>query len=268
MPIWRKNRNNDPYDRAAAAALSDSTLLATLVSLFAELARREVKRKMGVLPAQPIRKVQLDLPFSRADGRDYLRIVELWNNYRKTNKEQLPPRQCPACDADASKFIFESYDQYPYHECGNCGTWFVPLRIDEGSFEAFRAAVPEAKKISESMMLGRDTISREGDRRRFQQYFQMLEPVLRGRSGAIRYLDIGCGVGHSVELAGELGWQAIGVELNGTAVETAQKAGRNVVRSLGKFATGQYDIISIFETLEHVTDPGTLMRDTNALLAR
>ena len=268
MFFRRKNHGNGQFDKAAASALSDSALLTTFVSSFAELVRRELKRKMGVLPVQPIRKVQLDLPFSRADGREYLRIVKLWNNYCKTNKEHLFSRQCPACGSDASKFIFESYDQYPYHACGNCGTWFVPLRIDESSFEAFRAAVPEAKKISESIMLGRDTISREGDRRRFQQYFEMLTPVLRGRRGAVRYLDIGCGVGHSVELARELGWQAIGVELNETAVETAQKAGRNVVRSLGQAATSQYDIISLFETLEHITDPGTVMRDVSALLAK
>ena len=247
--------------------LSDDTLVATIVASFAELVRREVQRTMGLLPAQPVRKIRLDLPFSRADGRDYLRIVELWNNYRKSNNVQLPARACPACNSDTSRFIFESYDQYPYHACEICGTWFVPLKIDEKLFDAFRVAVPEAKVISESMMVGREMISREVDRQRFQQYFEMLAPFWKDRTGSVRYLDIGCGVGHSVELARELGWQAKGVELNEAAVETARKAGRNVLRNFEWGSTGQYDIISLFETLEHVVDPGALMREIRGALA-
>ena len=256
----------DRSDSAAEFKLSDSSLIATIVAFVAELVRRELQRKMGLLPAQPVRKIRLDLPFSRADGRDYLRIVELWNNYRKSANVELPARACPACNSDASRFLFESYDQYPYHACEICGTWFVPLIIDEKSFDAFRVAVPEAREISESMMSGRDTIARESDRQRFRQYFEMLAPFWRNRRRAVRYLDIGCGVGHSLELARELGWQATGVEPNKTAAETAQKGGRNVVRSLDWSATDRYDIISLFETLEHVTDPAALMRDISGAL--
>ena len=143
----------------------------------------------------------------------------------------------------------------------------MPLKIDEKSFDAFRVAVPEAKEISEFMMAGRDMVSREVDRQRFKQYFEMLAPFWKDRTSAVRYLDIGCGVGHSVELARELGWQATGVELNETAVETARKAGRNVLRCLEWGLNDQYDIISLFETLEHVTDPGELMRDISGALA-
>ena len=253
--------------RENTSAPSDDTLVATIATSFAELVRRELQRRMGALSAQPVRRIRLDLPFSRADGRDYLRIVELWNTYRKSNKQQLPARACPACDSDASRFIFQSYDQYPYHVCEVCGTWFVPLIIDEKLFDAFRAAVPEAREISEFMMSGRDTITRETDRQRFRQYFEILAPFWRNGSRAIRYLDIGCGVGHSLEVARELGWQAIGVEPNKTAAETAQKGGRNVVRSLDWSAHGGYDIISLFETLEHVTDPAALMRDISGVLS-
>ena len=72
--------------------LSDSSLITTFVALFAELVRRELLRKIGLLPAQPVRKIRLDLPFSRADGCDYLRIVEFWNNYRKSTNVKLPSR--------------------------------------------------------------------------------------------------------------------------------------------------------------------------------
>jgi SAM-dependent methyltransferase len=251
--------------RENTSALSDDSLVATIVTSFAELVRRELQRSMSGLSVQPVRKIRLDLPFSRAEGRDYLRIVELWNTYRKSNKQQLPARACPACGSDASRFIFQSYDQYPYHACEVCGTWFVPLIIDEKLFDAFRVAVPEAREISEFMMSGRDTVTRESDRQRFRQYFEMLAPFWRNGSRALRYLDIGCGVGHSVDVARELGWQAIGVEPNKTAAETAQKAGRNVVRSLD-WSTGRYDIISLFETLEHVTDPAALMREISGVL--
>ena len=265
--MLRSEQEQDRRGSNAFSEQSDDTLIGTIVASFAELVRRELIRKMGPLPAQSAKKIRLNLPFSRADGRDYLRIVELWNNYRKSANIQLPARACPACNSDASRFVFESYDQYPYHACHDCGTWFVPLKIDEESFDAFRVAVPEAKEISESMMVGRDTVSREVDRQRLQRYFEILAPFWRDRTSTVRYLDVGCGVGHSVELARELGWQATGVELNEKAVETARKAGRNVVQSSDWAATDRYDIISLFETLEHVTDPRALVRDISGVLA-
>ena len=211
--MLRSEQEQDRHGSNAFSEQSDDTLIATIVASFAELLRRELMRKMGLLPAQPVRKIRLDLPFSRADGCDYLRIVELWNNYRKSTREQLPARACPACNSDTSRFIFESYDQYPYHACEICGTWFVPLKIDEKSFDAFRCRGSRSEGDFGIYDVGTRYYFAESDRQRFQQYFEMLTPFWRDRSSAVRYLDIGCGVGHSVELARELGWQATGVEL-------------------------------------------------------
>ncbi len=117
------------------------------------------------------------------------------------------------------------------------------------------------------MMSGRDQLTRDSDRERFGQYFQLLQPLLDGAPQPTRYLDIGCGVGHSVELAAGLGWNARGEELSEVAVATARAQGRNVALP-GTRAPGEvYDVISLFETLEHITDPDQVLTDAVGALA-
>ena len=246
---------------------SDSSLVAIIVGSLTELVRRELMREMAFDPQKAVQHVSLDLPFSRADGRDYLRIVELWNTYRSTTTLHLPARNCPACDSSSSCQAFESYDKYEYHVCEACGTWFVPYEVNGTVIEAFFSAFPEAKGLSEKMMSGRESVSRELDRQRFRHYFEMLSSFTRGRESRIRYLDIGCGVGHSVELASELGWHGKGLELDRVAVEMARKAGRNVGQSIDWDSVEKFDLISLFETLEHVPHPGPLFSNLVRALA-
>ena len=87
---------------------------------------------------------------------------------------------------------------------------------------AFYAEVPETRVIADRMMSGRDEGSHTVDRARFGRYFEMLQPIFGNRNTKPRYLDIGCGVGHSVELAAERGMEATGVEISRTAVRTAR----------------------------------------------
>jgi SAM-dependent methyltransferase len=162
--------------------------------------------------------------------------------------------------------LFYSYDNYPYAACLDCGTWYVPHRVTDAVIEDFLSKVPEARLIADRMMRGRDEGSRTADRARFTRYFEMLRPLLRGHR-ATRYLDIGCGVGHSIEVAGELGMRATGVELSEVAVRTARAKGRNVLLPAEQDAGATYELISLFETLEHIADPGETLSAAKASLA-
>ena len=77
--------------------------------------------------------------------------------------------------------------------------------------DEFFAAVPEARRISDQMMVGRDEGTRDNDRTRFGDYFRMLGQL---RSAATRSCGIWTLAAASapVELAAELGWDATGVE--------------------------------------------------------
>lgn len=252
-------KNREPFVDA-----SDDSIVASLAIFARELLRRG-SRQLLTGNGIPERRVTEPLPVSRAAAADFVRMIQLWVADRAGVPVSAPPRPCPACRSEASDFQFLSFDLYPYHSCRTCGTWFVPQVIDDGVFEAYYARVPEARRISEAMMAGRDERTRDSDRVRFGHYFELLKPLIG--DAAPRYLDIGCGVGHSVELASELGWAARGEELSDVAVATAQAKGRNVGHPGTSQPGATYDVVSMFEALEHITDPDQVLADAIRALA-
>lgn len=71
-------------------------------------------------------------------------------------------------------------------------------------------------------------------------------------------LDVGCGNGDKLKLAGQLGWQARGIELDASAVRAAQAQGLQVEQGgyelLARYQ-GQADCVVCSHVLEHVHQP-------------
>jgi SAM-dependent methyltransferase len=85
------------------------------------------------------------------------------------------------------------------------------------------------------------------------------------------YLDIGCGNGFMVEEALQLGLdEAAGIEPSEHAIASAPepRRGRLIqgMFSADKVGTGKFDLISCFQTLDHIPDPAGFVRECmNAL---
>jgi SAM-dependent methyltransferase len=82
------------------------------------------------------------------------------------------------------------------------------------------------------------------------------------RSG--RLLDIGCGEGVFLSLARKSGWEVFGTERN---PELARKAGLTVektIEDIHPFAP--FDCITLWHSLEHLSDPGFTLKRLSALL--
>ncbi|MFH0892315.1 MAG: class I SAM-dependent methyltransferase [Candidatus Falkowbacteria bacterium] len=93
---------------------------------------------------------------------------------------------------------------------------------------------------------------------------------LTGRSG--RLLDVGCGLGYFVKFVTERpGWKAYGSEISVPAADFARKelglaniiAGE--VQSAG-FEKKSFDIITLWDVIEHVPDPHPLLKFLNSIL--
>lgn len=71
-------------------------------------------------------------------------------------------------------------------------------------------------------------------------------------------LDVGCGNGDKLKLAGQMGWQARGIELDASAVHAAQAQGLQVEQGgyelLARYQ-GQADCVVCSHVLEHVHQP-------------
>lgn len=193
-------------------------------------------------------------PFSSMDIGDWRQAVRLWLAHRSVLLRDRPARQCPGCGSGASRWLFESYDGYPYHECLSCGCWFVPITIDGAIFDALFEVSPEAGALAARMMTGRDDDTRRAaDMARIGHYLGVLGSLL-GRKG-LRYLDVGCGVGHSLRAGRERGMDVRGIEVDETARALATADGLPVVDNAADLGSSQYDLISFWETLEHIADP-------------
>jgi SAM-dependent methyltransferase len=84
-----------------------------------------------------------------------------------------------------------------------------------------------------------------------------------------RWLDVGCGRGELLRVLTRRGWHAVGTELASAAAEALRRAGLEV--HLGRLDEiglddQSFDVVSMVEVLEHVEDPGTLLRDARRLL--
>jgi SAM-dependent methyltransferase len=85
-----------------------------------------------------------------------------------------------------------------------------------------------------------------------------------------RILDVGCGMGWSTLLLHELGHDAQGTDLHGDpleacAVEPGLRYTRGDVQSL-PFEDGSFDLVGMYQTLEHVPDPNRALEESMRVL--
>jgi 2-polyprenyl-3-methyl-5-hydroxy-6-metoxy-1,4-benzoquinol methylase len=83
-----------------------------------------------------------------------------------------------------------------------------------------------------------------------------------------RFLDIGAGMGYSLEVAEQRGWVAKGLEPNEKLVNHAKSRELDITKAyLGPETSGEYDFILIDNVLEHILQPAEFLGHALRLLA-
>ena len=217
-----------------------------IAGLISPVARRDMQA-MQTLPLAP--------PFSNMTHADWSRSVRLWLEHGAPLVSTLPYRPCPACGGARATPLFTSYDGYPFHECDACASWFVPKQVDTAVYDAFFATCPEAAALAAQMTERREQTLAAADIKRIGEYLDELLAILAAdRAASLRYLDTGCGVGHSLEAARQRGLHAHGIEVDRPAIEAARSKGLSVTEP-DEPAPGSYRLMTFLETLEHINDP-------------
>jgi SAM-dependent methyltransferase len=131
------------------------------------------------------------------------------------------------------------------HQCLDCG--FVQCsRIDD--------PLPLYEKLQDSSYDA-------GRAYRSLQARKLLQIVRRHKQSG-RLLDIGAGSGIMLEEAAKLGYDAWGVEPSQWLCDQARQRGLRILQGTfpHKEIIGQFDVITLVDVLEHVTDPVGLLR--------
>ncbi len=84
-----------------------------------------------------------------------------------------------------------------------------------------------------------------------------------------RILDVGCGTGTFLALATGFGYAAEGLEASTTEAEWAQSLGLRVRHgtSLAGFPAGAFEVVTMWDTLEHIPKPLEILRQIRRVLA-
>ena len=100
--------------------------------------------------------------------------------------------------------------------------------------------------------------------------FEWALPIAR-REGAQRVLDVGCGNGFFLEYFRKAGFETFGLEYSPSAASAAREKGFVIVeKKLGDCMPedfgGTFDLICLFQVLEHVPNPVQFIRDAARLV--
>jgi SAM-dependent methyltransferase len=97
---------------------------------------------------------------------------------------------------------------------------------------------------------------------------RLLQSVRRYRPGG-RLLDIGAGSGILVEVATRLGYRAEGIEPSEWMVRSAAAHGLKIQAGIlpHEEITGSYDVVTLVDVIEHVSDPVELLVQARSVLA-
>jgi 2-polyprenyl-3-methyl-5-hydroxy-6-metoxy-1,4-benzoquinol methylase len=162
-------------------------------------------------------------------------------------------------DVRAFRCTSTGYGEHPQIvQCRYCGYVYAnPRWVDTDLLDAYQA-VEDETYVRE----------RQGRELTFRKHLESLQRVTGPPQGR-RLLDVGAYIGVFVEVARDAGWQACGVEPSRWAVEVAQSAGLPVIQGTQQsfeLEKGKFDVITMWDVIEHVSDPAAELARSFELL--
>jgi SAM-dependent methyltransferase len=141
-------------------------------------------------------------------------------------------------------------------QCANCGLVYANPRLEGDDILDSYVAVEDPLYLQE----------RDGRVLTFERHLRPLEK-LKPPPG--RLLDVGAYTGVFVEIAARHGWDAWGLEPSRWAVSVAREQGLQMIEGTLESAAlpeASYDVITLWDVIEHVTDPFAELRRAYRML--
>lgn len=189
-------------------------------------------------------------------------IDDLVARFGRIPPELLTPRACPTCGSTDAAPELEK-DHMALVRCRACDLVYVSPTFDESHYKEVYASAEYQDIVRDLGIKSHEYRVQRFGTERVDLMARHL-PVPRPR-----YLDVGCSTGFVVEAGRDRGWDAIGIDLNPSAVEYGRTRGldlRPVALEDAGFEGGSFDAVSLFDVLEHLLDPVRTLRACARLL--
>jgi len=172
---------------------------------------------------------------------------------------------CAACRSDAIG-RFARIRGIAYDRCASCGFVFANPMPSDAALEQFynSAFYDNYRVLEEDVIASRPYFSVSA----YRDLRQLAAWIEADRTAAI--LDYGCGPGSFLALLrDEFGYRNVeGLELNRHSAEVARRCyGLELAPEIGALRRKSYDVIVLFETIEHLSDPDAVVAHCARLLA-
>ncbi|MFH1140035.1 MAG: class I SAM-dependent methyltransferase [Pseudomonadota bacterium] len=167
-------------------------------------------------------------------------------------------RPCPICGGGFDRPLFIK-EGFPHGRCDGCGLIFVnPVLRDERVLEHYRSESSWVQVLESATQV-------ELDRLKYTYGLDLAGPYLAGNS----LLDVGAGTGLFLKTAQALDFDPLGVELHRENAARLRREGFTVIdRPLEEagLAPGRFDLVSLWEVLEHIVHPDRLLEEIRRIL--
>jgi SAM-dependent methyltransferase len=178
------------------------------------------------------------------------------------NIKLQPNTKCVCCNSNEITNIF-SKENFDYFKCNNCGLIFiypVPLDLEKVYTKEYFTGGKE----------GFGYVNYDNDkepmRSTFIKYLNLLEKLYPQKGDL---LDIGAASGFFMQMAKDRGWRVRGIEISDYAAELGRSKGLDVrTDSLdsANFGQNSFDVITVWDVLEHLPDPESSLKKINSWL--
>jgi len=177
---------------------------------------------------------------------------------------------CNACGADSFKELSE-VDGWHIGQCSNCSLIYVnpvPYFEPDAAFSEKSLEFQYTGYMYENLAAVLDF-----EVSQLQRQFQRVAALMGNGApaGGGRYLDIGCGSGVSVRAAADLGWEAVGTDLDPELIRLGKeelgvdlRCGHLLDLDLGE---RQFEFIRLRDVIEHLPNPLEVLLEIKRLLA-
>jgi 2-polyprenyl-3-methyl-5-hydroxy-6-metoxy-1,4-benzoquinol methylase len=168
---------------------------------------------------------------------------------------------CSQCGTATSRFLFRKFD-YDLVKCTGCDLAYVGNPPDFSELEELYS--PDVGYHDDIAMPGSAEFTRMDD------IAKRHLAIVRRYAKAGKLLDVGCSTGLFLNRANQAGFACSGVEFSRQSAEYARASfGLEVLHgdiAAAQDRTGTYDIVTMFDVIEHVPDPSRDIRAISDLL--